>query len=551
MINRMSKLNDPRTLRLQKLTHRDSNDRNHRLTRQMAAVERQSDLSVSRTMSPAALLRLAPFLSAIQLENALPIPLCMQGISDALQFPHHASLRPQYLNTLFMPASVGDCSGFKAVSVNPGKPEGTVFVMPPEGGIGVVDGPSLTRIRTAAITGLACGRLAPPNAEQACLLGTGFIAHDQAKAMLMAIPTLKSMSIVGRNPDKVAQLVGDLGQAFPEVRFFGVPIEQKSALNAATLGADIVNICVNSAKPFATQFKPGALVVSAAVYCNDGSLAETVPAGLVKEAFIVGDDLVGVNAESAAIQKSGMKVEMSLADLLHHKSLNIPLEQSRLFITVGAGYFDIAAAVTALGFNSFSREDDSREHCVSHTQSSTEPKNLADSLTQPRNKVFAALGDQFTVIDRQNIERFFSHKREMLSPPATVAEEPRHDIGSENTIEEGRHTYTMGRYQGYAYLEVNSSHTDSSLSDFDNKNSVNSVMAQSELDDEHNNDWFLLLFNDEGDLVFLIDCEAANQYFENSPISDALTGGRHSRSKEKPESIAKSCIRSLALNTLK
>jgi ornithine cyclodeaminase len=101
---------------------------------------------------------------------------------------------------LFMPAYAGeiDRAGIKIVSVFPGnaakgKPlvPATVVLLDNETGevCALLDGTTLTQIRTAAIAGAATDLLARPNSRVAALFGTGGQAPAQMEALLGARPT--------------------------------------------------------------------------------------------------------------------------------------------------------------------------------------------------------------------------------------------------------------------------------------------------------------------------------------------------------------------------
>jgi len=92
-----------------------------------------------------------------------------------------------------MPASVDDAAGVKWVNVHPDNPEkfdlptvmGIVVYSDPETAypLAIMDGTTLTRLRTGAAAGVATQHLAPPNASSLGLLGAGQQAHTQLEAI--------------------------------------------------------------------------------------------------------------------------------------------------------------------------------------------------------------------------------------------------------------------------------------------------------------------------------------------------------------------------------
>lgn len=101
-----------------------------------------------------------------------------------------------------MPAAVNGAAGIKWVNVHPNNPEkfelptvmGVVIYSDPETAypLALMDGTSLTRLRTGAAAGVATRYLAPPEANSLGLLGAG----QQAHAQLSAISTIADLDRV-------------------------------------------------------------------------------------------------------------------------------------------------------------------------------------------------------------------------------------------------------------------------------------------------------------------------------------------------------------------
>ena len=101
-----------------------------------------------------------------------------------------------------MPAAVNDAAGVKWVNVHPDNPEkyglptvmGIVIYSDPETAypLALIDGTTLTRLRTGAVAGVASRHLAPPDASSLGLLGAG----QQAHAQLAAISTVADIDRV-------------------------------------------------------------------------------------------------------------------------------------------------------------------------------------------------------------------------------------------------------------------------------------------------------------------------------------------------------------------
>jgi len=92
-----------------------------------------------------------------------------------------------------MPAAVNNASGVKWVNVHPDNPEnfglptvmGVVIYTDPETAypLAIIDGTTLTRLRTGAVAGVATRYLASPDANSVGLLGAGQQAHTQLEAI--------------------------------------------------------------------------------------------------------------------------------------------------------------------------------------------------------------------------------------------------------------------------------------------------------------------------------------------------------------------------------
>ena len=116
---------------------------------------------------------------------------------------------------LLMPAWQAGCHiGLKAATVFPSNgvddlPSvmGLYLLLDGETGtpVAVIDGPSLTRRRTAAASALAAGYLARPDARRFVMVGTGALAPELIEAHGVYRP-LAEVAVWGRNPEKAVAL---------------------------------------------------------------------------------------------------------------------------------------------------------------------------------------------------------------------------------------------------------------------------------------------------------------------------------------------------------
>ncbi|MCL1598795.1 MAG: ornithine cyclodeaminase family protein, partial [Actinomycetia bacterium] len=140
-------------------------------------------------------------------------------------------------SSMFMPGRVGSISGIKVVSTTPGNPVGIVVVFDAEGSpIGLVDGPTLTAIRTGAVAGLATDLLADPAATSMAMLGAGAMAEDQIAAV-RAVRNIERLVIWSRSYERAAGLAEAAG---------GLAVRDA---DEAVRGSDIVSTATPSTAP--------------------------------------------------------------------------------------------------------------------------------------------------------------------------------------------------------------------------------------------------------------------------------------------------------------
>ncbi|KAA0916307.1 ornithine cyclodeaminase family protein [Aquicoccus porphyridii] len=129
----------------------------------------------------------------------------------------------------------------KTMLQNPGGPaaghryiDGIVTVLDAASGqpLALIDGPWLTAHRTAALSGVAARRLAPPDARSLAILGAGVQAASHLAAMAELFP-LEELRIVGRSPENAERLAAT-------ARARGLSARVLPDAQAAITDADIV-----------------------------------------------------------------------------------------------------------------------------------------------------------------------------------------------------------------------------------------------------------------------------------------------------------------------
>ncbi len=158
---------------------------------------------------------------------------------------------------LFMPGSVetGQKAGIKIVSVFPSnmtstRPvvSATMLLLDCHTGetLCLMEGSSLTQLRTAAATGVATDLLANRDATIAALFGTGGQAESQLEAML-TVRNLKEVRIYSRDQAKRQAFALAMNTKFSES--FNVRIIEATSSDEAILGAHIITCATSSNTP--------------------------------------------------------------------------------------------------------------------------------------------------------------------------------------------------------------------------------------------------------------------------------------------------------------
>jgi ornithine cyclodeaminase len=257
------------------------------------------------------------------------------GLGDDREVPLRALLG----GSMFMPGRAGATTGMKVVSTVPGNPAGIVVVFDSEGSaIGMVDGPTLTSIRTGAASGLATSLLARPDAKVMAMLGAGAMAIDQVAAVA-AVRRLEEIRVWSRRPDRAR----DLAKRMEEI---GSPATPFSRADDAVNGADVISSATPSKEPLFQDrsVTPGTHINAVGAFTPE--MCE-VPAETVNRSYPVVDDLVAAAAEAGDLIQAGREPVATIADVLAGRHPQIG-EDVTLFKSVGIASQDVAAGAAAL-----------------------------------------------------------------------------------------------------------------------------------------------------------------------------------------------------------
>ena len=202
-------------------------------------------------------------------------------------------------------------------SVNPGNAaagrptvSATALVLDPDDGrlVAIVEGTTLTALRTSAASALAATLLARPGAATAAVLGPGVQGRGHVRALAQAL-SLEEVRLWGRDRQAAERAAADLdGEVRPRVVAAATVAE-------AVAGAEVVAACTASPDPLveAEQLGPGATVISIGSIAPDRS---EVGLGVVATATTV-----VVDHPPAALEHAGPVIQALAAGLLHKTDL--------------------------------------------------------------------------------------------------------------------------------------------------------------------------------------------------------------------------------------
>lgn len=244
-----------------------------------------------------------------------------------------APLRQQVGSSLVMPGRTGDSIAVKVVSTVPGNPVGLVAVFDREGTpVGIVDGPTITAIRTAAAAGLATDLLASKNASSLAMIGAGAMARDQILA-IREVRDIVRLVVWSRELSKAQALSSEFGgQTVPTTA-------------EAVHGVDIVTTATPSETPLFAESDLSEQVHINAIGAYTPNMVE-IPPVFVVNAFVVVDNVDAAAAEAGDLIQAERAPDLDISALLAMPS--VPPYGRTLYKSVGVATMDAAAATAAL-----------------------------------------------------------------------------------------------------------------------------------------------------------------------------------------------------------
>jgi len=264
--------------------------------------------------------------------------------------------------TLVMPARVdGDVSSLavKVVSVfnrnvEAGIPriQAAVLVIDPDTGrlLAVVEGASLTAIRTAAASGAATDLLAHSESQTLAVLGAGVQARSHIEAMC-AVRQINRIRVFSRTPENVDELINELDATHGQQ----AEISRAESAADAVGEADIICATTTSSTPVFEDIdiKPGAHINAVGSYTAG---AREVSGATIARTWLLVDDRGAAWAEAGDLiqaRDEGLigadHIRADLGELVIDRDLR-PRDprQITLFKSVGVAVQDAFAASAAL-----------------------------------------------------------------------------------------------------------------------------------------------------------------------------------------------------------
>jgi ornithine cyclodeaminase/alanine dehydrogenase-like protein (mu-crystallin family) len=211
-------------------------------------------------------------LTGAEIETLLDLDALIDALAPAMAdlSAGHASV-PQRVAALTPDGLLGAMPGYvpssgmlmsKLVTLFPGNValpthQAVILAFDPKTGAptALLDGTSITALRTAAGSALSTRLLARPDAETLAILGTGVQARSHARAVSRVRP-IRRIRIASRDPARAKALAAELATT--------LPTEPAESYQDALAGADIVCATTHASEPVVRRewLHPGAHVTS-------------------------------------------------------------------------------------------------------------------------------------------------------------------------------------------------------------------------------------------------------------------------------------------------
>ncbi len=250
-------------------------------------------------------------LDADDVASACPMKGCIEEMSRVFalqaqgrtQSPLRTRLAAPAGDTLLMPSLVRRRKAegsVKMVSIFPHNrgniPSVTATVLLFDGENGevkaMIEGGSLTAIRTGAVSGLSCRYLARKGSKTLGLIGAGGQAFQQASGVVSELPGIERIRVFSRHPAKSKALAKKCGRAFE------VEARAEDSAGKCVKGSDVVVTATTSKTPVfdGREVDEGAHVIAIGSYR---------PETRELDSFLVSKASVFVDSREAALEEAG------------------------------------------------------------------------------------------------------------------------------------------------------------------------------------------------------------------------------------------------------
>lgn len=208
----------------------------------------------------------------------------------------------------------------------------------------VLDGTSVTTLRTSAATAVAAEHLVAPGAVSLGVFGCGVQGEAHVRALAQVLP-LAHVQLWSRQPERRAALAATL------TRELGVEVVPAAGPEEAVRGSDVVVTCTSSHEPvFVGEWlAPGTTVLSVGSFAPDR--CETDQTVLTRAATVVVDDVAAAAEHAGPIVTGLTNGVLDVADLIPLGDVVAGRRPGRraaddivFYNSVGIGVQDAAAA---------------------------------------------------------------------------------------------------------------------------------------------------------------------------------------------------------------
>ncbi len=291
----------------------------------------------------------------------LTVPMARQAMagalsdlaSGALVAPLRQTVASPAGTTLLMPAWSRRTVAVKVLHLRPGNPDrglptisGELVVSEQETGrlLALIDAPVLTALRTAGLAGLASRLMAPEDTTLGALIGAGFQAPFQARAMAEACPGLRRLRLFNRTRERALALADALRADLPQIE-----LEVAASVEAAVKGAQLVTTVTSAPKPLIRQRMLASDCHINAMGAYTAHMAELGPDVLAHADQVYVDTMAGCAAEAGDLIQAAAAGAWSWSKAAVLPDTPRSQPGLTVFKSVGSAAFDLAAAEALLG----------------------------------------------------------------------------------------------------------------------------------------------------------------------------------------------------------